>query len=163
MNTPTPRTDAAQFWDRSDYHDPSAFDWFVRAEHARTLERELNAEQSEAHKLARAEGDGPVSNNTAHAYLNAIPADKTAEAIYALAIVRGLRERIRELEKLARIGELAIAAQKSTDYYCNESTIQPSEEDWRIDGTEEHKLWNAMESDIAALRAAIDAAIREGA
>jgi hypothetical protein len=41
MSTPTPRTDAAQFWDRSDYHDPSAFDWFVRAEHARTLEREL--------------------------------------------------------------------------------------------------------------------------
>jgi hypothetical protein len=37
----TPRTDAAQFWDRSDYHDPSAFDWFVRAEHARELEREL--------------------------------------------------------------------------------------------------------------------------
>ncbi len=58
---------------------------------------------------------------------------------------------------LARIGELAIAAQKSTDYYGNESTIQPSEEDWRIDGTEEHKLWNAMESDIAALRAAINA------
>jgi len=57
---------------------------------------------------------------------------------------------------LVRIGELAIAAQKSTDYYCNESTIQPSEEDWRIDGTEEHKLWNAMEADIAALRAAID-------
>ena len=26
-----------------------------------------------------------------------------------------------------------------------------------IDGTEEHKLWNAMEADIAALRAAIDA------
>jgi hypothetical protein len=41
MSTPTPRTDAAQFWDRSDYHDPSAFDWFVRAEHARELEREL--------------------------------------------------------------------------------------------------------------------------
>lgn len=58
---------------------------------------------------------------------------------------------------LVRIGELAIAAQKSTDAYCNESTIQPSEEDWRIDGTEEHKLWNAMESDIAELRAAIDA------
>lgn len=115
------------------------------------------AEQAEAHKLARAEGDGPVSNETARAYLNAFPADKTAEGIHALAIVRGLRERNRELEKLARIGELAIAAQKSTDYYCNESTIQPSEEDWRIDGTEEHKLWNAMEADIAALRAAIDA------
>jgi hypothetical protein len=94
------------------------------------------AEQAEAHKLARAEGDGPVSNETARAYLNAFPADKTAEGIHALAIVRGLRERNRELEKLARIGELAIAAQKSTDYYCNESTIQPSEEDWRIDGTE---------------------------
>jgi hypothetical protein len=115
------------------------------------------AEQADAHKLARAEGDGQVSNETARAYLNAFPADKTAEGIHALAIVRGLRERNRELEKLARIGELAIAAQKSTDYYCNESTIQPSEEDWRIDGTEEHKLWNAMEADIAALRAAIDA------
>ena len=68
-----------------------------------------------------------------------------------------MREHAETMEKLARIGELAIAAQKSTDYYCNESTIQPSEEDWRIDGTEEHKLWNAMESDIAALRAAIDA------
>ena len=86
-----------------------------------------------------------------------------AEANHALAIVRGLRERIRELEKLARIGELAIAAQKSTDYYCNESTIQPSEEDWRIDGTEEHKLWNAMAADIAALRSEIDAAMKEGA
>lgn len=80
-----------------------------------------------------------------------------SDGIHALAIVRGMRERIRELEKLARIGELAIASQKSTDCYCNESTIQPSEEDWRIDGTEERKLWNAMESDIAALRAEIDA------
>ena len=68
-----------------------------------------------------------------------------------------MREHAESMEKLARIGELAIAAQKSTDYYCNESTS------WRIDGTEvqpseeEHKLWNAMESDIAALRAAIDA------
>jgi hypothetical protein len=52
MSTPTPRTDAAQFWDRSDYHDPSAFDWFVRAEHARTLEREL-AESRNAERLAR--------------------------------------------------------------------------------------------------------------
>jgi hypothetical protein len=69
----------------------------------------------------------------------------------------------RDCEKRMRISELAIAAQKSTDYYCNESTLQPSEEDWRIDGTEEHKLWNAMESDIAALRAAIDAAMKEGA
>lgn len=68
-----------------------------------------------------------------------------------------MREHAETMEKLARIGELAIAAQKSTDYYCNESTIQPSEEDWRIDGTEEHKLWNAMEADIVALRAAIDA------
>lgn len=66
-------------------------------------------------------------------------------------------ERTERMESLARIGELAIAAQKSTDYYCNESTIQPSEEDWRIDGTEEHKLWNAMDADIAALRVAIDA------
>ncbi len=48
----TPRTDAAQFWDRSDYHDPSAFDWFVRAEHARTLERELH-ESRNAERLAR--------------------------------------------------------------------------------------------------------------
>jgi hypothetical protein len=52
MSTPTPRTDAAQFWDRSDYHDPSAFDWFVRAEHARTLERELH-ESRNAERLAR--------------------------------------------------------------------------------------------------------------
>jgi hypothetical protein len=52
LNTPTPRTDAAQFWDRSDYHDPSAFDWFVRAEHARTLERELH-ESRNAERLAR--------------------------------------------------------------------------------------------------------------
>jgi hypothetical protein len=52
MSTPTPRTDAAQFWDRSDYHDPSAFDWFVRAEHARKLERELD-ESRNAERLAR--------------------------------------------------------------------------------------------------------------
>ena len=51
LNTPTPRTDAAQFWDRSDYHDPSAFDWFVRAEHARTLERELAAEREKVWTL----------------------------------------------------------------------------------------------------------------
>jgi len=51
MSTPTPRTDAAQFWDRSDYHDPSAFDWFVRAEHARTLERELAHERERSRLL----------------------------------------------------------------------------------------------------------------
>lgn len=33
------------------------------------------AEQAEAHKLARAEGDGPVSNETARAYLKAYPRD----------------------------------------------------------------------------------------
>lgn len=33
-----------------------------------------NAEQAEAHKLALAEGDGPVSNETARAYLRAYPA-----------------------------------------------------------------------------------------
>lgn len=32
-----------------------------------------NAEQAAAHKLARAEGDGPVSNETARAYLAAYP------------------------------------------------------------------------------------------
>ncbi len=68
-----------------------------------------------------------------------------------------MREHAERVEAMARIGELAIAAQKSTDYYCNESTIQPSEADWSVDGTEEHRLWSAMESDIAALRAAIDA------
>ena len=51
MNTPTPRTDAAEFLDRSDYHDPSAFDWFVRAEHARKLERELAAEREKVRTL----------------------------------------------------------------------------------------------------------------
>ena len=66
-------------------------------------------------------------------------------------------ENAERLEAMARIGELAIAAQKSTDCYCNESTIGPSEADWSADGTEEHKLWTRMESDIAALRAAIDA------
>ena len=81
-----------------------------------------------------------------------------SDGIHALAIVRGMRERIRELAKLARIGELAIAAQKSTDYYCNESTIQPSEEDWRIDGTEE-RVWHCG----IDLRAAIDAGVKEGA
>jgi hypothetical protein len=54
LNTPTPRTDAAQFWDRSDYHDPSAFDWFVRAEHARTLERELSREREKVRVLRNA-------------------------------------------------------------------------------------------------------------
>ena len=54
MSTPTPRTDAAQFWDRSDYHDPSVFDWFVRAEHARTLERELIAEREKVQSLRNA-------------------------------------------------------------------------------------------------------------
>jgi len=34
-----------------------------------------NAEQAEAHKLARAEGDGPVSNETARAYLKAYHSD----------------------------------------------------------------------------------------
>jgi hypothetical protein len=67
------------------------------------------------------------------------------------------------LETMARIGELAIAAQKTTDAYCNESTIGPSEADWSVDGTEERRLWNAMESDIAALRTAIDAAMKEDA
>jgi hypothetical protein len=52
MSTPTPRTDAVQFKDRSDYHDPSAFDWFVRADFARTLERELH-ESRNAEMLAR--------------------------------------------------------------------------------------------------------------
>ena len=53
MSTPTPRTDAVQFKDRSDYHDPSAVDWFVRAEHARTLERELAAERGKVKALER--------------------------------------------------------------------------------------------------------------
>jgi len=34
-----------------------------------------NAEQAEAHKMARAEGDGPVSNETARAYLKAYHSD----------------------------------------------------------------------------------------
>jgi len=38
-----------------------------------------NAEQAEAHKLARAEGDGPVSNETARAYLQAYHSDAEAE------------------------------------------------------------------------------------
>ena len=38
-----------------------------------------NAEQAEAHKLATAEGDGPVSNNTARAYLKAYHSDAEAE------------------------------------------------------------------------------------
>jgi len=38
-----------------------------------------NAEQAEAHKLARVEGDGPVSNETARAYLKAYRSDAEAE------------------------------------------------------------------------------------
>jgi len=53
-----------------------------------------NAEQAEAHKLARAEGDGPVSNNTARAYLNAIPADKTAECDQLRAELAAERARL---------------------------------------------------------------------
>ena len=47
----TPRTDAVQFLDQSDYHDPSAVDWFVRADFARELETELDAALAELGKM----------------------------------------------------------------------------------------------------------------
>ena len=47
----TPRTDAVQFLDQSDYHDPSAVDWFVRAYFARELETELDAALAELGKM----------------------------------------------------------------------------------------------------------------
>ena len=50
----TPRTDAVQFLDQSDYHDPSAVDWFVRADCARTLETELAAEREKVRVLREA-------------------------------------------------------------------------------------------------------------
>lgn len=53
---PTPRTDNVQFKDRSDMHDPSAFDWFVRADFARTLERELTAANGILAKLQELHG-----------------------------------------------------------------------------------------------------------
>lgn len=46
----TPRTDAVQFLDQSDYHDPSAVDWFVRADFASELETELAATKARAEK-----------------------------------------------------------------------------------------------------------------
>ena len=45
MSGPTPRTYAVRFKDRSDLHDPSAFDYFVRADFACELERELAEQQ----------------------------------------------------------------------------------------------------------------------
>lgn len=47
----TPRTDAVQFLDQSDYHDPSAVDWFVRADFARELETQLDAALAELGKM----------------------------------------------------------------------------------------------------------------
>tara|TARA_R110000868_G_scaffold76036_1_gene219070 strand:- start:399 stop:707 length:309 start_codon:yes stop_codon:yes gene_type:complete len=67
LNTPTPRTDAVQFKDQSDYHDPSSVDWFVRAEFARTLERELAAERekSERYRLASLKLDADLATEQA--------------------------------------------------------------------------------------------------
>jgi hypothetical protein len=93
MNTPTPRTDAAQFWDRSDYHDPSAFDWFVRAEHARTLERELH-ESRNAERLARVQLGNERARLDDLLSINATGAARLAHAAVQLAAER---EKVRML------------------------------------------------------------------
>ena len=93
MNTPTPRTDAAQFWDRSDYHDPSAFDWFIRAEHARTLEREL-AESRNAEMLARVQ----LGNERARLDdLLSINATGAARLAHATVQLKAEREKVQAL------------------------------------------------------------------
>ena len=93
MSTPTPRTDAAQFWDRSDYHDPSAFDWFVRAEHARKLERELD-ESRNAERLARVQ----LGNERARlADLISVNATGAARLAHATAQLAAEREKVQAL------------------------------------------------------------------
>jgi uncharacterized coiled-coil protein SlyX len=104
MSTPTPRTDAAQFWDRSDYHDPSAFDWFVRAEHARTLERELAAERERSRLLLAAMNERDDGYIESRKRMSAFESELTAksQAVRNLAeVISGQdKELAREREKV---------------------------------------------------------------
>jgi hypothetical protein len=113
MSTPTPRTDAAQFWDRSDYHDPSAFDWFVRAEHARTLERELH-ESRNAERLAR------------------VQLGNEREKVRALRRAMGIIERKADepanpIYPLDEVGDIATAALAATEAAPPPTAPSPTE------------------------------------
>ena len=99
-----------------------------------TYGKKKTPEQAEAHKLVRAEGDGPVSNNTARAYLNAIPADKTAE-----------RDQLR--------AEL-VTERARLDWLLSYDGV-----DWILSAHKNRKLFEG-ESDNRAL---LEAAMKEGA